>query len=287
MKILVVTVTYNGLKWIGRCAGSVYASGTPADFYVVDNASSDGTADYIEENFPQAILVRSKENLGFGKANNLGLKYALENGYDYVYLLNQDAWLLPDTLGGLVEASVSNPGFYVLSPLQMRGDERGMDPNFERRVVPYVQSPGDSPGVVPYVMAAHWLLTRSCIEKVGLLAPIFPIYGEDDNYCDRVRYHGGKVGVVSSAKAVHDRAMRQEPLEKTIHRNYYMNSLRMLCDINHPLSCRFIYVCIFTAVKAFKYRSLLPFRHFRELCRLLPSIRATRSATRQPGAFIN
>ena len=86
--VLVIVVTYNGRPWIERCLGSVYAD---ADLFVVDNDSGDGSADYVQAHFPEARLVRSADNLGFSKANNLGLRYAMEKGYRYVYLLNQDA----------------------------------------------------------------------------------------------------------------------------------------------------------------------------------------------------
>jgi GT2 family glycosyltransferase len=105
---------------------------------------------------------------------------------------------------------------------------------------------------------------------------LFPIYGNDDNWCDRARYHGYKIGIVPDARAVHDRAYREEPKEKIIFRNYYMGSLVRLCDINRPLWERFLFVCLFTLVKAVKYGSILPFKHFRSLVRMLPDIRKAR-----------
>ena len=119
MKILVIVVTYNGLKWLDRCLGSVRASEVPADLYVWDNDSTDGSADWVQGHFPEAKLVRSADNLGFAEANNMGLRHALDKGYDYVYLLNQDAWIEPSTLGTLVAASEAHPDYAVLSPLQM------------------------------------------------------------------------------------------------------------------------------------------------------------------------
>ena len=113
-RVLVIVVTYNGMKWLDRCLGSVAG----ADVFVVDNDSTDGSADYIQGHFPQAILIRSAENLGFSKANNLGFEYALKKGYDYVYLLNQDAWLEAGALETLVAAADSHPEYAVLSPLQ-------------------------------------------------------------------------------------------------------------------------------------------------------------------------
>ena len=135
-------------------------------------------------------------------------------------------------------------------------------------------------------MAAHWLVPCRVLEKVGVFDLLFPIYGNDDNWCDRARYHGFKVGIVPEAKAVHDRAYREEPKEKVIYRNYYMGSLVRLCDINRPLWERFLFVCLFTVVKAIKYGSILPFKHFGSLCRMLPEVKKTRLISCAPEARI-
>ena len=64
-RVLVIVVAYNGLRWLERCLGSVRS----ADVFVVDNDSTDGSADFVASRFPNAKLVRSAENLGFSKAN--------------------------------------------------------------------------------------------------------------------------------------------------------------------------------------------------------------------------
>ena len=155
----------------------------------------------------------------------------------------------------------------MLSPLQMTDGFAALDKQF---ALVSRESP------LRRIMAAHWLVPCRVLEKVGLFSDLFPIYGNDDNWCDRARYHGFKIGVVPEAKAVHDRAYREEPKEKVIYRNYYMGSLVRLCDVNRPLWERFLYVCLFTAVKAVKYGSCLPFKHFRSLVRKLPEIRKAR-----------
>ena len=322
MRVLVIVVTFNGLKWLERCLGSVRASEVPADLYVWDNDSTDGSPDFVRGHFPEAKLVRSADNLGFAEGNNMGLRHALEKGYDYVYLLNQDAWIEPSTLGTLIAAHRAHPGFAVLSPLQMTDGFEALDRQFGK----IIEAPGgihfqdlchprhhkregplgegsrsDGPGSVcppepvintgsgsvcpplkvAKVMAAHWLISREALETVGLFSEMFPIYGNDDNWCDRARYHGYRIGIVPEARAVHDRAQREEPKEKVIYRNYYMGSLVRLCDINRPLWERFLFVCLFTLVKAVKYGSLLPFSHFRTLAGRLPEVREVRQATRR------
>lgn len=287
MEVLVIVVTYNGMRTLERCLQSVRASEFPAKLFVVDNDSTDGSADFVQSRFPEAKLLRSADNLGFAKANNLGLRYAWERGFDYAYLLNQDAWIEPDTLGRLVAVQQAHPEFAVLSPMQYKDGFSDFDNLFKNNVLRGVSYSGAEVCRVPRVMAAHWLVSRRALEAAGLFAPVFPLYGEDDNYCDRLRYHGLKAGIVPGARAVHDRAGRKEPLEKVIHRNYYMGSLCRLCDINRPFWERMLFVCLFTLVKAFKYRSTLPFKHFRTLVAMRGEVRTVRRVTREKGAYLS
>ena len=102
--ILVVIVTFNASKWVKKCLGSVEDSSLPADVLVIDNGSTDDTLPLIRKHVPQVRIIEAGENLGFGAANNKGFRIALDEGYQFAYLLNQDAWLEPDTLEKLVAA---------------------------------------------------------------------------------------------------------------------------------------------------------------------------------------
>ena len=75
-KVLVVIVTYNALKWIQRCLRSVEKSTLQADVLVIDNGSTDGTLPLIRTDFPRTRIIETGENLGFGAANNRGLRIA-------------------------------------------------------------------------------------------------------------------------------------------------------------------------------------------------------------------
>lgn len=208
-KVLVITVTYNAMRWVDRCLGSVRASSLPLDAVVIDNGSTDGTPEHVESVFPWVTLVRSGENLGFGAANNIGLRMAVEQGYDYVYLLNQDAWLEEDTVAGLIACG---DGFGILSPMQMDADGN-LDRRFAAKCSRFLKK-GTAPVVeVPFVMAAHWLVSRDALLAVGGFSPAFRQYGEDDNYLDRLHYWGFKAGVARGVKAVHDRSRRPESKE--------------------------------------------------------------------------
>ena len=229
--ILVIIVTYNGMKWIDKCFHSVISSSIKSDIFVIDNASSDGTPDYIAKNFPTVLLTRSPKNLGFGAANNIGLQYAIDNGYDYVYLLNQDAWIKENTFEKLISTQKKHPEYGILSPIQLEANEQHFDYNFgaiisqwsketracedlffkrENEVIPF-----------PRIMAAHWLISRECLINVGGFSPAFFHYGEDDNYADRAWRKGYKVGIVTSAIGIHDREKRRDSDEKKSLLEFY------------------------------------------------------------------
>ena len=302
-RVLVIVVTHNGLHWLDRCLGSVVpgafeAPGAPGapendlpganeasvapDLYVWDNDSTDGSADFVAAHFPAAKLVRSAENLGFSIPNNKGIQYALDHGYDYVYLLNQDAWLEPGALAQLVATAEAHPEYGLLSPLQMTDGYKELDRQFAKRL-PVKPAMTSCPDLieVPFVMAAHWLVPTRVIKRVGMLEEeLFPMWGQDDDYCARLDFCGLKIGVVKEARAVHDRAYREEPLEKLVRRNYYTGSLVRLVDPRRPLWERFLYVLLFTAVKAVKYRSLLPFKYLRKIMDQLPLVKKHRKAIR-------
>ncbi|MEI6947128.1 glycosyltransferase family 2 protein [Paraflavisolibacter sp. H34] len=222
MKLFVIIVTYNGARWMESCLGCLRTSTVPVVPVVVDNDSTDNTVEVIETSFPEAVLIRSKENLGFGKANNIGIEYALRQGADYLFLLNQDAWIFPDTLEHMVAVHQKHPEYHIISPLHLDGTLEQLDDNFAKWI-----SAGDCPGLLSdlavkggpvkevygasFVNAALWLLPRECAQVTGGFNPLFRHYGEDNNFVHRVLFHGYKLGVCPGARGVHDR--RQGPFD--------------------------------------------------------------------------
>lgn len=220
MNIFTIIVTYNGMRWYDRCLGSLRKSETPVDTIVIDNASTDGSTEYIKEHFPEVHLIESKENLGFAKANNIGMRKALDDGADYVFLLNQDAWVEPATLTHLVKTFEDNHNVAIASPIHLNGSYSGLDrlftlyagPGFAsdaymQRLKPYYE--------VPFVNAAVWLVNRKCIETVGGFDTLlFSHNGEDANYCQRVRFHQMHILISTLCTACHDRETRDITTKK-------------------------------------------------------------------------
>jgi GT2 family glycosyltransferase len=238
-EILTIVVTYNAMKWLDRCLGSLSESEVPTDVIVIDNGSVDGTCEYIAGNYPDVLLTRSEENLGFGKANNVGFRYALEHQYRYVYLMNQDAWVYKDTLSVLTSAMDSDSSIGILSPMQMAASGDRPDMRFEKKcpaeALEDISGPMASGKVyeTKFVMAAHWMISRECLQKVGGFSPAFPHYGEDDNFIHRARLKGFRVCVHSGTKAIHDREMRPQSKEASMR----LKCVASVVKVSNPLNC--------------------------------------------------
>lgn len=211
-----IIVTYNAEKWIEKCFNSVLNSTCQCSIIVVDNDSSDNTCSIIQSKYPSVQLIKSKVNLGFGKANNIGIQQAYNEGADYFFLLNQDAWVEPDTIEQLIHEQKAHPEYGILSPLQFY--ENGiLDKKFESYLSKHVRDVESQSEIVSvnFVNAAVWMLNRSCVETVGVFAPIFYHYGEDQNFVHRCRLHNVKVGIYTKAHAYHERNQIPEKVYKT------------------------------------------------------------------------
>lgn len=216
-QIHIIIVTYNAMKWAERCFKSLRKSSVPVKCIVIDNGSTDGTQEYIKTNFPEVDFTQSESNLGFGKANNIGIEKAHKDGADFFYLMNQDAWLYENSMEKMLEVYNSHPNkneIGIISPIHVDGSEKYLDifldqyiaKNYEKtRMIsdlyfqtlkPYYE--------IHFVNAAHWLLPKKTIETIGGFNPYFFHYGEDDEYVNRVHFHQKKVLLVPGSKVVHD-----------------------------------------------------------------------------------
>ena len=240
MKIYAIIVTYNAMRrgWIDRCLGSLAESTVPVTAIVVDNLSTDGTREHVPSRWPDAVWLPQERNLGFGQANNVGMRYALEHDADYVLLLNQDAAIAPDALAEMANAAKGQK--VLLSPMQLNGDGTSIDQMF--RNVLHMADNGlledfiirhEAKATYPtgIFAAACWLMPADMLREVGGFNPLFFHYGEDDNYQSRTRYHGYCNIVVTKAMMYHDR--EEHGNVKVFNKNKMRRELLVtVCDIN-------------------------------------------------------
>jgi GT2 family glycosyltransferase len=233
MKIYTIIVTYNGEKWIHNCLNSLLKSYVSTEIIIIDNKSSDKTTNIVKEEYPKVKLIETGQNLGFGKANNIGIDIAINDGADYVFLLNQDAWIESNTIDRLVDAHKHHPQFGILSPVHL-STEGVQDLRFSNY---YNKSSNYDNNLLvsQFVNAACWLISKACIKNVGGFSDLFYHYGEDSNYCNRVIFHNFKIGIVDGVYCIHDR-----PQEKYFNYSKQLrmgktNQLAFLANIRCPL----------------------------------------------------
>ena len=217
MNVQVIIVTFNASQWIDRCFGSLLKSSIQLNILAIDNASSDNTVDILKQNYSSVAVIETESNLGFGKANNIGLRKAVAEKADYVFLLNQDAWVEPHSIEQLVKIAEQNKDYGIISPVHILPNTNALEWHFSTFI-----SADKCPDFIsdiyfnqkkniyslPFVNAAAWLVSKDCILKVGGFDPLFPHYGEDDDYCNRVLYKKFKIGVTPNASITHDITMK-------------------------------------------------------------------------------
>ncbi len=235
MKVLAIIVSYNFEPWMEHCLNSLCQSEFPVDVVVIDNASTDQTVHRLKTAYPGIRLIENPGNLGFGQANNQGIRIALEEEYDAVFLINQDAWVAKDTIGTLVELSKEHPQYGILSPVHLTASEKKLDPGFQSYTGIKAKSRlPQHETLVPldFVNAAFWMIPVSVLRKVGGFSPLFYHYGEDKDFINRLHYHQYLVGYSPQVFGCHDREYRPMEYAKFL-RMEYVYHLSELANLNY------------------------------------------------------
>ncbi|MGK0388347.1 MAG: GT2 family glycosyltransferase [Maribacter sp.] len=209
----IIITTYNGVKWIEKCIASCKESDYPVNIIVVDNNSTDNTLELLPKDIH---LIKLSTNVGFGRANNIGMMEAFQVfDAQYVFLLNQDAYIKKNTITELVKCHQENPHFGLISPFHFGEDWKEYDYRFKiylQRSKSHKIKEHREKCIYhsKFVNAAAWFLTRETVLKNGGFDPIFFHTGEDDNFCQRLRKHKIPIFITEKAAILHDRQDRKK-----------------------------------------------------------------------------
>lgn len=229
--LAVIVVTWNVRALALDTLRSLYAdldtSGLTADVYIVDSASTDGTVEAVEAAFPQAHMIASADNLGFGKANNLALEQLKDDPPRAVYLLNPDTITQPGATRALFDALMADDALGLVGARLSYGDGSFQHSAFQfpgiRQVwVEFFPTPGrliDSPfnGRYPralydagepfpvdFVLGATMMLRYEVAAQTGGFdANTFFMYCEEIDWAHRIHQRGWQVACVPAAHVIH------------------------------------------------------------------------------------
>jgi GT2 family glycosyltransferase len=261
LNVYAIVVTYNGQKWVDKCFGSLSNSNIPVKIIAIDNGSTDSTCNLIAKKFPEVSILKSDVNIGFGKANNIGLREAKKNNADYVVLLNQDAWYEKNTLETIIKLAKKYPNYGVLSGIHLDAEMKELDYNFSKQVNPescpyfisdQVLNKAKDIYEINFVNAAFWVITKKCLEETGFFEPLFFMYGEDDNYLHRVHFHNYKVGITPLARICHDRKSRARKKNINLYETK-VNYLKYVLNPNNQFIKVYINLVLRIGAKSFIY----------------------------------
>jgi GT2 family glycosyltransferase len=239
-RVAILVLCYNGIADTLACLASLQQIDYPRERYavvVLDNASQDGTPDRVRAAFPETIVIENGANLGFAAGNNVGLRYALAQGYDYTLLLNNDTEVAPDFLSELVAEAEADPTIGAVGPLiyYHAAPERiwsaGGTIDWRRGICTMAGEAADvgqyrQARDVDFVTGCAMLMRRSALEQTGLLDERFFMYFEETEWCVRVTRAGMRVRFVPQAKLWH-----KIPLDARFDKEYlayYMTRNRLL-----------------------------------------------------------
>lgn len=209
---------------------------------VVDNASlpadQNPIIEYKKGQSEELSLIFNAQNLGYAGGNNVGIKYALSEGTDYVFILNNDATVEPDTLDKLVSAAEADSSVGAVGPTIKEpnrtiyfGKTSWLKPELQHSAIP----PSEKYlGPKDYLIGAGLLIKRELLEKIEGFDEIYFLYFEDADFSIRAQQAGYKLKVVPEAVIHHQVAVSTKQLGSPLILRYHMRNALIFNSLNAP-----------------------------------------------------
>lgn len=188
----IVIVNWNGGKYLNDCITSlenqIYQN---YEIILVDNASSDGSVEFVERQFPKVHVIKNKENVGFAEGNNVGIR---NSKGEIIALFNPDAVADKNWLSNLISILQSSDKIgAAMGKMYYLGDQYGKDQVFctwpkisTITAMPYNFHDNEPVSKVDYLSGAAMVVKKSVIEKIGLLDSDYFLYFEETDWCARM-----------------------------------------------------------------------------------------------------
>lgn len=245
-----VVLAHNGAQDTVRCLRSLRETTWPnLRTFVVDNASSDDTAALVHTHFPEVTLLRSDRNLGYAGGNNLGIERALEEGCDYLLVLNNDTLVEPSAVRALVASARQRPTVGAVAPLitylehpeviWYAGADYDARRGYPGRMKHYrarVSGVTLSAGPTDRFSGAAVLLRGSVIKQVGGFSESLGFLYEDVDLSLRIRARGWGVWFAPEAVVRHRVAMTQLGEHSSMSFYYGVRNQLQVAEMHAPLS---------------------------------------------------
>ncbi|MBA7490640.1 D-inositol-3-phosphate glycosyltransferase [subsurface metagenome] len=257
-KIAVIVLNWNQKKVTADCVSKLLRINYKNfKIIVVDNGSSDGSCEFLTKKFGSKItLIGNKKNLGYAQGNNIGIRKALKENFDFVLLVNNDVEVEKDFLKELAKIALKSPQIGMLVPkvyslkskkiIQSAGGfmfwrygEARLRGHLEKDVGQYneVKEIDFAPGVCV-------LVSKNVIEKIGALPKDYFMYGEDADWSFRAKKAGFRLVFVPKAKIYHYDSLSAGP-ESPVKTYYYIRNILIFMRKRAKKSVWFYFIPFF------------------------------------------
>lgn len=214
MKVAVVIPNLNGIEFIGDCIDSVKKQSHPAKIIIVDNGSVDGSVKLINSEYPDVEVIKLDRNTGFTGGVNAGIRYAIDNDFKAIALLNNDAIAEKNWLSSLVKVMTSDEKFGVVTGKILRLNGKQIDSCGEEysiwgmpfplgRDLGVTDSHFDEPRAIFAASGGASLYRTKMLKHVGLFDQKFFAYYEDVDISFRARLAGWEIFYTPDAIVYH------------------------------------------------------------------------------------
>lgn len=231
-----------------ECIASLRKNGYQNNTIIVlDNNSSDGSVEAIHAEYPEVQIINLQQNLGYAGNNNVGIAAAIEQGADWVFVLNEDTILAPDCLDRLVESGESDPAIGIVGPMvyhhhtpdviQSAGGMLGThweSIHLGRDEPDQGQYAG--PHEVEWISGCGILVRREAILQVGMIDERYFYFWEETEWCIRIGRAGWKIVHVPQAKMWHKGVTIDNQPKPSV--TYYATRNRLLTLSKHKAPFR-------------------------------------------------
>jgi len=234
-QVTCVILNWNGWQDTVRCLetlrGCTYSNLT---CIVVDNGSSNDSVAEIRSRFSEIKLLESRRNLGFAGGNNIGIRYALAHGADYVWLLNNDTEPAPEALAALVDkacngeriGAVASICYYAAAPSMVEawgGAHVNLWIGYGRN-----STRPRSDEWFHALNGTSMLIAREALEDAGLLDEVYFLYWEDTDFCLRLRKQGWRIAAAPNSHVLHKVNASTGGNKQILDRHQTASGLRLL-----------------------------------------------------------
>ncbi len=244
--IHVVILSFNNYGDTQECLASVARLAYPRfRIVLVDNGSTDGTSNLVRKEFPEVTVIENFQNLGVPSGYNVGFQYALNDGADFIFMLNNDTVVPPDLLDCLLDIAKQDAQIGILMPKVLcygTENEVWSCGGEYRRFPPAIlmtsrrKNAADEPRDLDYAPSCGLLIRKAAFEKAGLFDPGYFFIFDDWDFSERIRACGMLIRYVPTAKMWHKISRTtQGPTSPLFWRTWAASSVRFYRRHGHPV----------------------------------------------------